>query len=166
MRFASTEPSVRAGEQRTEGFATYSDYRDNWWSETVTNPSADANFGAVTGAEAETQGIDDPFARANAALMASSLSFLTPEEHATARTEVMALEKIPPASDYFSREALAWWREHRRDPMSAELLGEAMRVARNAPRTDKTTENQRALFDALHGSFPQSAWAKRYTTWE
>lgn len=166
MRFASTEPNVRAGEQRAEGFPTYSDYRDNWWAETATSPSALANYGAVSSVEAGEAQRDDPFARANAALMSSSLGFLTPEEHAAARAEVMALAKIPAASDYFSREALAWWRAHRRDPVSAELLGEAMRVARNAPRTDKTTENQHALFDALHESFPQSAWAKRYTTWE
>jgi hypothetical protein len=163
MRFASTEPDVRAGEQRAEGFATYSEYRDNWWEQTVTSPSAITNFDAGFSA-ARTD--NDPVAGANAMLMSSSLSFLTPEEHAAARSEVTALAKVPAASDYFAAEALAWWHAHPNNPVDAELLGSAMRVARNAPRTDKTKENQHALFDALHEAFPESEWARRYTTWE
>lgn len=163
MRFASTEPNVRAGEQRAEGFATYSDYRDNWWGETVTSPSAITNFdeGFST-----AQPNSNPVAKANAILMSSSLSFLTQEEHAEARREVTALARLPAASDYFAAEALSWWRAHPRDSADVELLGLAMRVARNAPRTDKTKENEHALFDALHGAFPKSEWAQRYRTWE
>lgn len=163
MRFASTEPDVRAGEQRTEGFATYSVYRDNWWDQTVTSPSAITNFDAGF-STARTD--NDPAAGANAMLMSSSLNFLTQEEHAAALREVTALAKMPAASDYFAAEALSWWRAHPRDPADAELLGLAMRVARNAPRTDKTKESQHALFDALHEAFPKSKWARRYTTWE
>ena len=166
MRFASTEPDVRAGEERAEGFATYSLYRDNWWGDTVTTPSASANFEAGFAQPANDAQSNDPVVRANAMLMASSLNFLTAEERANARREVEALEKIPGASDYFAREALAWWRAHPKDTADAELLGEAMRVARNAPRTDETADNERALVEALHRAFPQSEWAKRYTTWE
>lgn len=165
MRFASTEPNVRMGVQRV--FATYSEYRDNWWSETVTNPSAAANFGAAFNTPSSAvQKSGNSGAGADGPLMASSLSFLSAEEHAAAHTEVMALAKIPPASDYFAAEALDWWRAHPKDPANAGLLGEAMRVARNAPRTDKTAENQHALFDALHNAFPNSEWTKRYTSWE
>jgi hypothetical protein len=163
MRFASTEPDVRTGEQRAEGFATYSEYRDNWWDQTVTSPSAITNFDAGFSA-ARTD--NDPAAGANAMLMSSSLSFLTQEEHAAALREVTALAKLPGASDYFAAEALSWWRAHPGDPADAELLGLAMRVTRNAPRTDETKENQHALFDALHDAFPKSEWARRYTTWE
>ena len=38
MRFASTEPSVRNGEERRNGFATYDEYRQNWWCTTVPQP--------------------------------------------------------------------------------------------------------------------------------
>ena len=163
MRFASTEPDVRAGEQRAGGFATYSEYRDNWWEQTVTSLNAITNFDAGF-STARTD--NDPVAGANAMLMSSSLSFLTKEEHVEARREVMALAKLPAASDYFASEALSWRRAHPMDPVDAELLGLAMRVTRNAPRTDKTKENQHALFDALHDAFPKSEWARRYATWE
>ena len=35
MRFASTEPDVREGNYRVDGFAAYSYYRDNWWCFTI-----------------------------------------------------------------------------------------------------------------------------------
>lgn len=159
MRFASTEPDVRAGSERPEGFATYSEFRDNWWFDTVTaSPSAMANFNGGA-ASADQSGNQTP-------LVSSELSFLSPQEHEAARREVEALLKIPPASDYFAEEALAWWRKHPNDPADAELLGEAMRVNRNAPRTHETAENEHALFEALHRAFPQNEWAKRYSSWE
>lgn len=175
MRFASTEPSVRNGEERREGFATYDDLRQNWWCTAVPNSDGTVDENASY-----------PYSRTNAAPKKPLARpvFLTSADTAEAAAEVAALEKIPSASQYFANEALTWWKLHPSDPHNPDLLGEADRVLRNSCRTelpfdpklgkpagdpndpDLTANQAHALFDALHKSYPNSVWAKRYKSWE
>jgi hypothetical protein len=172
MRFASTEPSVRNGEERRNGFATYDSFRQNWWCTTVPSPGGTVDdFMWFT----QNRPVRKPLARP---------IFLTSADAAEAATEVAALEKIPSASRYFATQALGWWKLHPTDPHNADLLGQADRVLRNSCRTELpydsktnkqvgdpndpnlTTNLAHAVFDALHKDYPQSSWAKRYTSWE
>ncbi len=164
MRFASTEPIVRDGEQRNEGFATYSGYRDNWWQESKAGGApVDANgkvdmggsvlatfFGTVPATAAELA--DPPFLRA--------------EDRAAAGREVKELRGIPCASDYFADAALGWQRKHPDDARTPDILGFAERVVRSGCRTDATKELNHRLFVVVQGKYAKSEWAGKYKTWE
>lgn len=176
MRFASTEPSVRNGEERRNGFATYDSYRQNWWCTTVPKPNGTVD--------------DNPnyqYERSNSTPHSKPLVrplFLTAADSSEAAAEVAALENIPSASQYFATQALSWWKLHPTDPHTPDLLGEADRVLRNSCRTELpydpktykpvgdsdnpmlTTNLAHVIFDALHKDYPQSTWAKRYKSWE
>ena len=178
MRFASTEPSVREGEERRNGFAAYDEFRQNWWCSTVPDEGGSVDSDAVV------------MAKASADLPAKSKTgtplplFLTATDRREADAEVLALRKIPRASQYVGLRALAWYRAHPKDPRTPDILGEADRVIRNScrndppydPKTGKAVGNPtdltltanlaHAIFDVLQRAYPQSAWAKRYTTWE
>ena len=158
-RFASTEPSVRSGEERRNAFAAYDEYRQNWWCSTV--PGAG-------------QTVDEPREQAvantaSAQALASSYSvplFLTAADRAEAAAEVERLQSIPGASAYLGQAALSWWRAHPHDPRTVDIVGEAVRVVRNACRDDATPALAHELFDALHKDYPGSVWAKRYSSWQ
>jgi hypothetical protein len=172
MRFASTEPSVREGEERRSGFATYDSFRQNWWCTTVPKAGVTVDYEpGYTEAPQPTTAPPPPL-------------FLTAADLADARTEVAALEKIPNASTYFALQALAWMKLHPQDPRTADILGEADRVLRNSCRVEQPTDPKtgqptgdphnpmltpnlaHALFDALHTHYPTSPWTKRYTSWQ
>ena len=164
MRFASTEPIVRDGEQRPEGFATYSNYRDNWWQESKaggppTNPDGTKStsgtvlptfFGTMPATREE---LADP-------------PFLTAAERSEAEHEIGALREIPCTSDYFAQSAIDWQRAHPADPRTPDVLGFAERVVRNGCRTDATKELNHQLFTVVQAKYPKSEWATKYTTWE
>jgi len=155
MRFASTEPNVREGNYRVDGFATYSEYRDNWWCFTIP-PTKRAQEGedAVWGYTSLAHS-DEP-----------EPVFLFTEDRVEAAKEIATLRAIPRASDYLPAEAFAWQRAYPNDPRAAELLGQAFRVVRNAC-TDKTsTETEHQLFLTLHGQYPKSPWTSRYKSWQ
>ena len=153
LRFASTEPSVRQGEERRNGFATYDDFRQNWWCSTV----------PVPGSSVDNSDIPQP----KSPPMPPPPTFLTTQDQGEAQHEVAALQKISSASTYFATEALAWLKEHPKDSRTADILGESNRALRNTCRDDKTTPPlAHQLFDAIHKNFPQSAWASKYPTWE
>jgi hypothetical protein len=154
MRFASTEPSVREGEARRNGFATYDEYRQNWWCSTVPAPG---------------NSVDEPLGELRAtppSEPAPPPSFLTATDLSEAKTEVASLRKIPNAAAYFQAEALSWVHAHPHDPHDADLLGEAMRVERNSCGDEATSALAHQVFDALQHDYPHSEWAKRYPTWE
>ncbi|MGA7157357.1 MAG: hypothetical protein WBY53_10940 [Acidobacteriaceae bacterium] len=172
MRFASTEPSVRYGEERREGFATYDSYRQNWWCTTIPVPGGTVDdLSWYTYARTPIKPLDRPL-------------FLRSADSSEAAVEINELEKIPSASQYFATQALTWWKQNPSDPRTPDLLGEADRVLRNACRTELpydektnkytgdphdpnlTVNLAHAIFDALHKDYPQSLWAKRYTSWE
>ncbi|HEY3990015.1 MAG TPA: hypothetical protein VGM02_12005 [Acidobacteriaceae bacterium] len=159
MRFPSTEPLVRAGMQRSDGFATYSQFRDNWWSASDTaqpaspgNPSGRAAtfFGTQPATPAA---LPDP-------------PFLTEADRARAQREIAALRATTCASDYFAAAALDWQKQHPADPRNVALLGFAERAIRNGCRTDATKELNHRLFVIVQTKYPKSEWAKKYTTWE
>jgi hypothetical protein len=172
MRFASTEPSVREGEERRSGFATYDSYRQNWWCTTVPQPGVTVDY--EPGYTEAPQPVAAP----------SPPIFLTAADLAEAHTEVAALEKIPNASTYFALQALAWMKQHPQDPRTPDILGEADRVLRNSCRVEQPTNPKtgqptgdphdlrytpnlaHAIFDALHTHYPTSPWTKRYTSWQ
>ena len=179
MRFASTVPSVWEGEERRQGFATYDELRENWWCSTVPKPgeTVDADPDSKTGPDGQTT---TPSPKIQAPAMPP---FLTQADLIEAQTEVAALEQIPRASTYFAQNALAWQKLHPADPQTPDLLGEADRVVRNSCRKDPpfdshgktqlnstdmtlTTNLARALFETLHHNYADSAWAKRYKSWE
>lgn len=164
MRFASTEPIVRDGEQRPGGFAAYSEFRDNWWqgsepgggpprgmdSAADVGPRLPGFFGTVPAPLAE---LPDP-------------TFLTADDRAAAAQEMKTLRAVPCASDYFARAALAWQRRHPTDPRTADILGNAERVIRSGCSTDATKELNHQLFVAVQTKYAGSAWARKYSTWE
>jgi hypothetical protein len=156
MRFTSTEPSVRTGLERD--FAAYSDYRDNWWCSepgwNVRNLPPEKRP-ALLFSQTIVPRIQQP-----------DPPFLSDADRTAVDGELATLEKIPSASDYFAKQALDWVNQHPADPHDADLLGFAMRVVRNACRSDATKELNHQLFDTLHSRFPKSEWALRYTTWE
>jgi hypothetical protein len=126
MRFTSTEPVVRVGIERD--FVAYDGFRDNWWC-TTTPPPADPGSPQNHGHHlfsnlivSRAQQPDPPF--------------LTAADRTLVDNELARLQKIPCASDYFAREALAWVKDHPTDSHDADLVGFAMRVARNACRSD------------------------------
>jgi hypothetical protein len=156
MRFTSTEPVVRVGIERD--FASYDEFRDNWWcvanpSQAGSGPQQDRAAYLFSDAIVPRAQQPDP-------------PFLTAADREQAEGELSRLEKVPCASDYFARQALAWVKDQSADPRNADLLGFAMRVVRNACRSDATKELNHQLFDLLHRSYPKSEWAARYTTWE
>jgi hypothetical protein len=179
MRFASTVPSVWDGEERREGFATFDEFRENWWCSTVPKPgqSVDADPDPPIRAAGYTP---PPAPKVKAPVPPP---FLTQADLNEAHTEVAALERIPRASTYFAQEALAWQKLHSADPLTPDILGEADRVVRNSCRKDPpydalgtphlnptdmtlTSNLARALFDTLQRSYASSPWAKRYKSWE
>lgn len=156
MRFTSTEPLVRIGQERD--FAAYDGFRDNWWC-TATPPSP----GTGSPQDRSPHLFSEPIIpRAQQ----PDPPFLTPADSAKADREIAALQKIPCASDYFAQQTLAWVKDHPDDPHNADLIGFAMRVVRNACRSEATKDLNHQLFNVLHRRFPKSEWAARYTTWE
>lgn len=173
MRFASTVPSVWDGEDRRGGFATYDEFRQNWWCSTVPKPGQSVD-------------IDPSYTPPSAATVKAPEPprFLTETDLNEARAEVAALERIPRASTYFAQEALAWQKLHPSDPLTPDILGEADRIVRNSCRNDppydgrgsmepldptdmtRTANLAKGLFETLHRKYPNSPWAKRYTSWE
>jgi hypothetical protein len=180
MRFASTEPSVREGEERRQGFATYDELRQNWWCSTVPRPTEtvdSAPLGWFPDRDPDAPyGSDPATMTTHPHIVPPPPAFLTPADLAEAHTEAAALRAVPNASTYFANQALNWFRDHPRDPRDADILGEADRVLRNAcrhdppygkpPTPDSTVTLAHQVFDTLHQNFPESAWAKRYKTWE
>lgn len=177
MRFASTIPDVWDGEDRRNGFATYDDFRQNWWCSTVPPPGQTVDMDPAVPA---TDNDGNPVKPAHV----SPPPFLTASDLAEAHTQVAALEKIPRASTYFATQALAWQKAHPTDPHTPDILGEAFRVVRNSCRKDAgyddkgntiavsptdmtyTANLARTLFETIQSDYPHSAWAKRYTSWQ
>jgi hypothetical protein len=179
MRFASTVPSVWDGEERRAGFATYDEFRENWWCSTVPKPgqTVDADPDPPIRAAGYTP---PPAPKVNAPVPPP---FLTQDDLNEAHTEAAALERIPRASTYFAQEAVAWQKLHSADPRTPDILGEADRVVRNSCRKDPpydehgtphlnptdmtlTSNLARALFETLQRSYANSPWAKRFKSWE
>ncbi len=155
MRFTSTEPTVRVGSERD--FAAYDTSRDNWWC------------------DADNSGQTSPPQPKPALLFSQPIvpattepdpPFLTAADRDATDREIAELQKIPSASDYFAQQALDWVKAHPTDAHNSDVLGFAMRVVRNACRTDATKDLNHQLFDTLHSRYPKSEWATRYTTWE
>jgi hypothetical protein len=163
MRFASTQPVVRDGLERAEGFAGYDSYRDNWWMESKAAKPATRVGNVATFAEPGTFfGMVMPGSREEMA----DPPFISADERDAAEHEVAALEKVSCASDYFAQAALEWQKEHPADARTADILGYAQRVIRNGCETKATSELNHRLFVVTQTKYPKSAWAKRYTTWE
>jgi hypothetical protein len=154
MRFTSTNPSVFPGVERD--FASYSAMRENWWCKANRPVNGDPSKPQpmlFTQAIVERSQQPDP-------------PFLTDADRAEVTAEIAKLKEIPCASDYFARQTLDWVKVHPEDKHNSELLGFAMRVVRNACRSDATAELNHQLFDTLHRRYPKSEWAQKYTTWE
>ena len=184
LRFASTEPSVRDGEERRSGFATYDEFRQNWWCSTVPLPSETVD--AEPASFHPGRDPDAPYGSDPAGLTTHPHTappppaFLTAADLAEATAQAAQLRAIPNASTYFAQQALTWYQQHPSDPRTPEILGQADRALRNACRRDPpydpkdaanspgpyTKDLAKQLFDTLHQHFPNSAWAKRYATWQ
>lgn len=157
MRFASTVPIVSTGMQRTDGFATYSQFRDNWW--TASSDDKPGTPGMVT--QATLFGAPMP-----PMTELADPPFLSATDRTAAQKDVAALRKIPCASDYFATAALEWQKQHPDDPRTPDILGFAERVVRNGCSTDATKELNHRLFVIVQTRYPKSEWAKKYTNWQ
>ena len=162
MRFPSTEPLVRAGMERDYGFATFSEYRDNWWpAGNAPGSSFSTTLGFSAGAPPGFFGTQ-PMPRT----ALPDPPFLTAADGAVAEREIAALRTTPCSSDYFAAAALDWQKQHPADPRTITALGFAERAVRNGCRTDSTKELNHRLFVIVQMKYPKSEWARRYTTWE
>jgi hypothetical protein len=150
MRFSSTEPIVRAGLERD--FAAYDTFRDNWWCSVGPQQTPEASYLFTQKLVARGLQPDPPF--------------LGAADRGEVNEQLTQLQKIPYASDYFAQQALTWVAQHPDDPHNADVIGFAMRVVRNACRSDATKDLNHRLFDLLQTRYPKSDWAARYTTWE
>lgn len=186
MRFASTEPSVREGEERRGGFATYDEFRQNWWCTAVPrlNETVDAMPTAWMQPGSEAAPSDDDSLPDGMMLAEKPRhtkappppSFLSAQELAAASAETAKLATMQPAGAYFAHQALDWFHAHPHDAHNADLVGEAFRVLRNNCRNDKDYDGkshgeltgplEHQVFDVLHQTYAGSVWAKRYTSWE
>jgi hypothetical protein len=156
MRFASTEPIIRDGEQRPDGFATYSAYRDNWWQGSQTEATSGGSLyaGSFFGTEpASVAELPNP-------------PFLIGLDNTEAAGEVTALRTVPCASDYFAATALKWQEQHPDDTRTPDILGFAERVVRSGCQTEATKELNHQLFVVMQTKYPKSEWASKYRTWE
>jgi hypothetical protein len=164
MRFASTEPSVREGEERGS-FATFDDFRNNWWCTTVPKPGESvSNYPTIPNSTDTQKPLPSP------------PPFLTAGDLAEAKSEVAVIRAIPIASTYFAQQALTFMRDHPTDIRTPEILGYANRVLRSTCRNDpsynvkpgpmNTATFAHALFDALHQHYPHSPWTARFPTWQ
>jgi hypothetical protein len=162
MRFPSTSPLVSAGMERSDGFAGYSMYRDNWW------PAGNApgsSFSTTLGLSAGTP----PGFFGTQPIPRTQLpdpTFLTAADRVIADREIATLRTTPCASDYYATAALDWQQHHPADPRTLTLLGFAERAIRSGCRTDATKELNHRLFVIVQTKYPKSEWARRYTTWE
>jgi hypothetical protein len=164
MRFPSTSPLVSAGMERSDGFAGYSMYRDNWWA-----AGPDAITDAKPAAADNSSGPPATFFGTQPATRAAlpDPPFLTAADRVIADREIATLRTTPCASDYFATAALEWQRQHPNpDPRTLTLLGFAERAVRSGCRTDATKELNHRLFVIVQTKYPKSEWARRYTTWE
>ena len=159
MRFPSNAPLVRAGIEREDGFAGYSEYRDNWWSASDTaQPASSDNPGGRSATFFGTQ----PASRA----ALPDPPFLTAADRAAADREIATLRATPCASDYFAAAALDWQKQHPADPRTPDILGFAERAVRNGCRTNATPDLNHRLFVIVQTKYPKSEWARRYSSWE
>ncbi len=159
MRFPSNAPLVRAGIEREDGFAGYSEYRDNWWfASDIAQPASSSNPGGRPATFFGTQ----PASRS----VLPDPPFLTAADRAAADREIASLRETPCASDYFATAALDWQQRHPADPRTPDLLGFAERAVRNSCRTKATADLNHRLFVVVQTKYPRSEWAKRYTSWE
>jgi hypothetical protein len=163
MRFPSTEPLVRPGMERPEGFATYSEFRDNWWT---------AGSGNTYDTGPRSPALPPLFFNTTPATRAElpDPPFLTAADRAAADSEIAALRATPCSSDYFAAAALDWQKQHppssNPDPRTITVLGWAERAVRNGCRTKATPDLNHRLFVIVQSKYPKSEWAKKYTTWE
>jgi len=188
MRFASTEPIVRDGLERPEGFAGHDEYRDNWWQ-----PSKDAKT-TTRGGSAPDAGVkqstlswvQDARVAVAAAVQGDTSTtreiffgtmpesrqemadppFVSADQREVAERELAALRNIPCASDYFARAALEWQKEHPADARTPDILGFAQKVIRSGCSSNATSELNHKLFVVTQTKYSKSEWAKRYTTWQ
>ena len=162
MRFPSIRPYVNLGVSRNEDFAAYDDYRDNWWC---------ADLGTDTQSNNFVKNINYPGKPATVLKLVPTDRFPNPPfvdaaSAGRAAGELEALGKIGSAPDYFAAQSLGWVAAHPADERNADLLGFAKRVMRNGCRTEQSSEWDHKLFLALQKKYPNSSWAKKYTTWE
>jgi hypothetical protein len=171
MSFPSIEPLVRTGNQRSTGFATYSNMRDNWWCGNIVNvqDSNSTNYRDIIRTVYPESSNFKP-ALFNEPLVPtaelSSPPFITAADTHQANEEIARLQHLPSPPDYFATEALAWVKAHPNDPHNPDLLGFAKRTMRNGCRTSASTDLDHQLFNTLNRKYPNSTWTKRYKTWE
>jgi hypothetical protein len=161
MRFPSVRPYVNEGFGRGD-FAAYDSYRDNWWCTDVGTALTVNNYGSSYSYDG--QKVPGP-------TLASTVEFPDPAfidtaEAAQAKKELESLAKLGTAPDYFAAQALAWVAAHPADERNADLLGFAKRVMRNGCRSKESSQWDHKLFLTMQKRYPESAWAKRYSTWE
>lgn len=170
MRYPSTRPYVNTGSGRDDGFAGYSNYRDNWWCDAK---NSERGFGAFR-IETDNQNFLGPTYENR---LVPFPAFLTTSEAQLAGAQLHAIDTPDSGTDLLAKEAIAWVKAHPSDPRGENLLGFTFRMLRNgcttSPRWEdpsKPTRNNEdyleyQVFQLLHSRYPNSSWAKRYTTW-
>jgi hypothetical protein len=152
MRFPSVRPYINGGAAREEGFAAYSEFRDNWWCAGMAayNYSNGYNFSA---------GYPDP----NANRKEKVSDFITASMETEAQAETAQLAKIGDAPAYFGDRVLAWVRAHPEDSRNPEVLGFAFRAMRNGCNLERSQDLKKQVFTLLHSRYATSQWAKQYS---
>lgn len=87
-------------------------------------------------------------------------SFVSSPEHAQAKRERAALDKLGAAATWLAFEAARVAEALPRDPRSPEVLHLAVRATRYGCKDARTSAASKRAFQVLHRRFPVSSWAK------
>ncbi|WP_194869354.1 tol-pal system YbgF family protein [Myxococcus sp. AB025B] len=92
-------------------------------------------------------------------VQATPFSFVSEEERVTAVSEWQRIVEAGSAVVYFSKVALAWAKEHPKDPRSPIALYRAVRASKRV--CNQNTPEAMAAFRHLHRHYGKSTWAQQ-----
>jgi hypothetical protein len=87
-------------------------------------------------------------------------AFQSSADRATVERELHALGKLGTGIEFLAERALAAQRAFPRDPRLPEMLHKIVRATRYVRCGENKTKWSRAVFQALHRSYPNSKWAR------
>jgi len=150
LKFPGLRPYVPAGIGRTTPLKEIDSYRDNYWC--AEPPASTAGTGGEnTELQSKARPVTPP-------------EFLKSSQPLAAR-ELMTLQALGTAPNYFCRIAVEWTEKNPNDPRAPEALHLAVRSTRYGCTDKETGRWSKAAYDLLHRRYPNSTWAKNTKYW-
>jgi hypothetical protein len=153
-------PYVQVGLGRTGSLGTRDISRDNWWcSLDLDEPFERRRLFPPQPEPSQTGGVSPT------ALLYASPAFLKPAQKAAARLELQRLKDVEIATNYLSREVMAWARSDPKDPRIPRALATVVILPHAGCGNDQTGNYSRDAFRLLHRRYPASKEAKETKYW-